>query len=600
MANKLYDLTKLYNTCFNFPPTNRDNLDVNLTYVDPEPLVNKIIENYQDSNDFDTLLYFKESTHSAFPYLLSKSLNIDLVSLSNKTGLNTNTNMKIDFNKKYCLWMDTLTYNYNTLCSLDKLRKKGITITHVFSFMNMQCCCDLYIKYLYPDIHIYELYKLINVINFYNNNNYIDSYMSETVYFNNDINYKKTKILLSRITSLYEKSAEHFKNRLHYLTHNYNLNIYNKDDEHYDMNNMSLSYMLNYISFDDLCKDINKYGNSLNYIIINRSKVDNIDDNKLLELQKKYNFYVIEHNPERFMVLDAELEDLNNNSTLIKTNYDGLVLFINNDTLLNYNMILNLSRILNNNKVLLYFNIDDNNLNSHELMKFIIDINTVHNKYVLGLILEYKNLKNYRNNLIKRIRLLDLIPVYIYFDNYENDDIKYINNHKFRYCLLNNTMVPYFNDINKTLKDNNNEIVKEINELVNNIKSYDNYFNSILNGENNGEDYNENYDVNGINKETYSMYKTIYNNIHESPKYNLSSSLNIINNTKTTNKKLANKKTDNSSKSNETILDSVNNLDLNNNNTNSDEKNNKDDEHSNVETTKLSRRSIFRRKRNKN
>ena len=510
MSSKVYDLDKLCNTCFKFPANNNDTFSINFAYLDPEPLVIKLIEDYQEKKYFDTLLYFEESTNSAFPYLLSRGLNVELISLSNKTGLNTNKEIRLDFNKKYCLWLDCLTYDYHNLCSLDKLRKKGINITNVFSFMNMQNCVDLYIKYLYPEIKFYELYKLLSVINYYKANNVIDSYTCETIFFNNDICYKKTKQLLNRIESLYNNTAEHFKDRAMYLTSNYNLNIRKlENNNNYDMKNMSLSYILNNVDFNLICKDINRYGDKLKYIIINRKKVSNIDDNKFLELQNKFNFYIVEHNPEKYILTNTEHLHINNNSELMKTDYDALLLFIDNRTLLNDNMLINLNSIFNNNNVLLYFTIYDDSFNTHELMDFILNLNITHSRKLIGLVINEKTFVNYKNNIIKRIKLLDLVPVYIYFENYEFNDKNILTKHGFRYCLLNNTMTSYINDVNEILKDNNKKIMcKEINSrILNYLDNIKNYVDS---------DYSKE-DI-----ENHEYCKKIYENVMKPVRYNLS------------------------------------------------------------------------------
>lgn len=437
--------------------------DINILYKYIENLENN--EKEKIINNIDCILSFNNNKYSGVGKALATLLNKEFILIDEITGLN-NFYHKFRFNYKcnYLLWIDSLEYNKNIFNGIISLKKRGLKINNIISFFDHQEFMKEVILELFPNMNFNSYVTLKMIIANYEKNNLIDQYLSEKIMFNNDLKINKTKKLLNNYLLLKNKEYEHQKEPLAYYVNNY-LHIHS--DLKINFKKLILYYITEY-NWTTVKNEIINYANLLNFIVIDESKILDLNHVELYDLQTEYNFKVFQHNPYRFNFNSIKNYMLNNNYyDYPETKYDGLILNISNYNLQSEEEIKSIKKYLSYISYNIFLNIEftsNNNIsgNISELIDIIDYSNNFANSKIQGLIFNYNNISNLDFLTLKKYNIEYLIPLILLTNDVNKNVTDFYLNYKFSHMMLSTSnyvvgdlLTNFFNDHSSNLFNSN-------------------------------------------------------------------------------------------------------------------------------------------------
>lgn len=437
-------------------------------------------------DDIDCILSFNNDKNSGFGAIIANLFNKEYILVNTDTGFNSLGSIKYNYNKKYCIWIDTLKYNKLIFNGFEKLKKRGLSIIKLLSFVNFNEGVDKLFDLIYPNVKIETIYNINDLFNYYKSKNIISSFFLEKYKGYIDKNYKLTNQYINIINIYKNNNHEYIKKPYewyikNYYTFNNPFNKYNKLMLHFLQKN----------NWTNVKNEIIKYGKYINIIYIYPKNIDNLNNLQLYKLQCKYNFNIIEYNPYNTL-LEMRNSILNNNIlNNIETIYDGfnlnLTLDLNKDT----DQLINDLKILitlTNKKIILYVNILNNKCYEF-LQDIIIYANYSGKSAIQGIIFDYNNISIPKYEPYSKYNLNKLVPIILSTDTLNNDVKNFYNKHKFTYLLISPNilnreqtnlqfLINYYSInnfkklITNELKNIKNNDEQEYQTIRNNILSY--------------------------------------------------------------------------------------------------------------------------------
>lgn len=424
------------------------------------------IMDFMSSTQYSTIISFSTNKHdidlvSVLAYLLGKKLII----ANTKNGL-PNNGIKYNYKEKYIIWINTLQYDEDILLGLNKIISRGLKILSINSLIDNNEGVRFYIETLKPDINISSTYNLYNLMDYLESKNLINGFIKEKCKFIADKYRKKTHHYLENYTATKNKSFSYLKSPIEWYINNYY--IFNHP------NNKNTAYSLQYVNsieWKDMRADLEKYGDKINSIVINKNSIVNLDDIELGLLQSKHNFTIIDYCPFNYLLSSRDMNLNNNLLSEYKTNYDAIIYSIDMNLWTEKyekDLITDFSRY--NTKIMLYVNLSNNINHFERLRDLIIYSNDYLSSIIQGVIFDYDIIKNI--TIPQKMELHKLIPLTLQVNNITENEMKYFERNKFGLMLAN--IFNYRADNRKFLVENKqinkNEIDKYVIELSKNKK----------------------------------------------------------------------------------------------------------------------------------
>jgi hypothetical protein len=415
-----------------------------------DDIITKIINsNNITFKDIDCFITFNRLSNSGLISTIANIFNKDILYINPLTGFPAFGKRKLNYKLKYALWLDTLHHDIELFNGLEKLAKRGLRISNLYTLIDCHEGVSLFINEVLPNVKLITIYELYDLMSFYESKDLLTNFIIEKCKFIADKNRKLTIQYIEEFSKLRNGLFDYMINPEKWYIQNYIcFNKLHVSTMHYK--SITLNYTSNY-EWVNIKKEIICYNSFINNIIISPERINGLNLEELLQLQNKYKFNVIEFNPY-FKLLDTFKLNIVNNyikSNNISSIYDGIIYSINLSILLNKKKKDELYKTLSliTNKVLLYINVDDD---LRLLQELIIYSNEYMNSVIQGIIMDYEQVKNITFD--KKLVLHNLVPLILNVNEITDDMNKYYSNNHYHSLLLSLNVIPLQNRKQKELR----------------------------------------------------------------------------------------------------------------------------------------------------
>lgn len=410
-------------------------IKTNFTTLNRDEIAKIFTVNNINFNDYDGIISINTSANSGLSAIIASMNDKQHYILNPKTGLDIFGN-KLSYTKKYLIWLDKLEYDETVLEGLDRIKYRGYRIQQILTLINMHDNMTEYVTTLFPEKEksLFDLYDLLSA---YENNGSITKFLVEKCKFR--IDYKRK--LMNRYTENYVKnnseSFDYMKSPTKYYCNNYYV-FHNPENK---FSKLALNFLYK-TTWDNVKRLITVYGDMVNNIFITPEYIDGLDTTVLLELQNKFNFNVIEFNPNN-NILENRVNQLHTNFKFtLTTKYDAvnLNLYINDKKDLE-NDITYLKLILSMTTQKVFLNLYVRNIdNLYMLQDLLIYTNEYCNSAIQGIIIDYNNFITLGGNISKKLKLHQLCPIFLNAESISDNVTKFYNDNNCS-CLLTNISI---------------------------------------------------------------------------------------------------------------------------------------------------------------
>jgi hypothetical protein len=433
-----------------------------------------------DLNNIDCLVAFNTLSNSGLVSSIAKEYNKDLLLINPETGFPAFGSRKVNYKLKYALWIDTLSFDREIFAGLQKLAKRGLRISHIYSLIDTHENVRLYLSEVFPNAIINPVYELYDLMAIYESKNLLTGFLIEKCKFNADRNRKMTHAYVETYIKHSNGTYDYIKNPIKWYVDNYlEFNNLTKNGS-LDMNTkqLILQYTSGELKWSNIYKDIDLYGSHINKLIIDLDIIEDINNEELLELQNKYNFNVFEYSPYNKLLNTRylELNKMNiNELNYLTTDYDGVVFSLDLSMLKNDDYYNDLTTLLSSisKKVLLYPLVS--NVNDIELLRdIILYSNEYSSSRIQGVIFDYSQVKNLVFD--KKMSLHLLVPLILNVSELTNDIPKYFVDNGYQSLLTSLHTIPlelrhmnWINGYSSFMLNKFSRVDKYLNELDDDI-----------------------------------------------------------------------------------------------------------------------------------
>lgn len=429
-----------------------------------------------DFSNVDCLIAFNTLSNSGLVSSIAKEYNKELLLINPETGFPAFGSRKVNYKLKYALWFDTLSFDREIFAGLQRLAKRGLRISHIYSLIDTHENVRLYLSEVLPNAIIKPIYDLYNLMAIYESKNLLTGFLIEKCKFNADRNRKMTHAYVETYLKHSNGTYDYIKNPVKWYVDNYlEFNNLTKSGS-LDMNTKSLilQYTSGDLKWNNIKIELERYGSHINKLIIDLDNIEDINNKELLELQNKYNFNVFEYSPYN-KLLNTRYLELNKKNIYelndLTTDYDGIVFSLDLSMLRNDEYRTDLTTILGSisKKVLLYPLVSD--VNDIELLRdVILYSNEYSSSRIQGVIFDYSQVKNLVFD--KKMALHLLVPLFLNVSELTSDIPKYFVDNGYQSLLTSLHTIPLESRHMKWISDYSSS-------MINRFSQVDNYLNEL-------------------------------------------------------------------------------------------------------------------------
>jgi hypothetical protein len=429
-----------------------------------------------DFSNVDCLIAFNTLSNSGLVSSIAKEYNKELLLINPETGFPAFGSRKVNYKLKYALWLDTLAFNKEIFAGLQRLAKRGLRISHIYSLIDTHENVRLYLSEVLPNAIINPIYDLYDLMAIYESKNLLTGFLIEKCKFNADRNRKMTHAYVETYLKHSNGTYDYIKNPVKWYVDNY-LEFNNlTTNGSLDMNKkqLILQYTSGDLKWSNICKEIDLYGSHINKLIIDLDNIEDIDNDELLILQNKYKFNIFEYSPYN-KLLNTRYLELNKKNIYelneMTTEYDGLVFSLDLSMLRNDDYRVDLNTLLGsiNKRVLLYPFVSD--VNDIELLRDVILYSNEYNSSrIQGVIFDYSQVKNLVFD--KKMSLHLLVPLILNVLELTSDIPKYFVDTGYQSLLTSLHTIPlelrnmeWISDYSSSMINRFSQVDRYLNEL---------------------------------------------------------------------------------------------------------------------------------------